>query len=124
MKHLRFPKRLTALFSTLALALAVTGTSATPVRANDDFARLLAGVAAVAIIGTAINKADRHDDRRRYAAPPPPPPRYRHRAAPPRHVYHAPPPPPRAYAHPPRPPVHHHAPRPGHAGPPRGALIR
>jgi|GEM_PF-5443309 len=124
MKHLRFPKRLTALFSTLALALAVTGTSATPVRANDDFARLLAGVAAVAIIGTAINKADRHDDRRRYAAPPPPPPRYRHRAAPPRHVYHAPPPPPRAYAHPPRPPVAHHAPRPGHAGPPRGALIR
>lgn len=49
----------------LCLSLAITGFSAAPARADEDVAKVLAGIAALAIIGKVIH--DRRDDRR--AAP-------------------------------------------------------
>jgi len=44
----------------LAVSIALTGFSTTPVRANnDDFAKVVAGFAALAIIGTAINESQK-----------------------------------------------------------------
>ncbi len=45
----------------LASALAITGLSAAPARADGDTARLLAGLAALALIGAAIQKNHRRD---------------------------------------------------------------
>ncbi len=50
----------------LAAAIAVTGMSAAPARADNDAAKVIAGVAALAIIGAAI--AEERKDRRRKAA--------------------------------------------------------
>lgn len=49
----------------LAAAIAVTGMTAAPARADDDTAKIIAGVAALAIIGAAI--AEERKDRRRKA---------------------------------------------------------
>jgi hypothetical protein len=46
----------------VCLSLAITGFSAVPARADEDVAKVLAGLAALAIIGKAIH--DRRDDRR------------------------------------------------------------
>jgi hypothetical protein len=43
----------------LATALAITGLSAVPARADGDTARLLAGLAALALIGVAIQKKNK-----------------------------------------------------------------
>lgn len=51
-----------ALISGLALAVAITGASAAPARADDDAARILAGLVGLAIIGAAIE--DGHRDNR------------------------------------------------------------
>ncbi len=61
----------------LSTALAITGLSAVPARADGDTARLLAGIAALALIGAAIrNKRDRPDVSHNYIQPPRPlPPR-------------------------------------------------
>ena len=50
-----------ALITGLALAVALTGASAAPARADDDAARILAGLVGLAIIGAAIE--DNHHDR-------------------------------------------------------------
>lgn len=50
----------------LSLSLAITGISAAPARADEDVAKVLAGVALLGILGAAINDA-RHQDR--YTAP-------------------------------------------------------
>ena len=47
----------------LAASVAVTGFSAGPARADDDFGKILAGIAAIAIIGAAI-ESSRDDDVR------------------------------------------------------------
>ena len=47
----------------LAASVAVTGFSAAPARADDDFGKFLAGIAAIAIIGAAI-ESSRDDDVR------------------------------------------------------------
>lgn len=110
--------RVTALISSLALALGLMTAAAAPARANEDLGKFIAGVAAVALIGTALNKADKRHDRREHAAPPPPP---RH-ARPHRPQYQPP-----RYAPPPRharPQPQHHRPRYGHERHPRGAYIR
>lgn len=46
----------------LSLSLAVTGFSAVPARADEDVAKVIAGLALLGIIGAAIN--DRRDDHR------------------------------------------------------------
>jgi hypothetical protein len=46
----------------LAASIAITGLSAAPARANDDVAKLLAGLAVLGILGVAINK-ERHKSR-------------------------------------------------------------
>jgi len=57
----------------VATALAITGLSAVPARADGDTARLLAGLAALALIGTAIrNKKDRQVVSHNYTQPPRP----------------------------------------------------
>lgn len=88
-----------ALISGLSLAVAITGASAAPARADDDAARILAGLVGLAIIGAAIEDS-RHDDytvihQRNVVVPPQPryvyqpqwgyQPQYRHQ-----HVYQAP----------------------------------
>lgn len=52
----------------LGAALAVTGLSTTPVRAGDrgDTAAIIAGVAALAIIGAAVSNDRKHDRRKDY----------------------------------------------------------
>lgn len=69
-------RKLIASFSVLALGLGLILGSGAPVRANsDNVAKVIAGAAALAIIGTAINKAERDDDReraRRVQGHPPP----------------------------------------------------
>ena len=50
----------------LAAAIAVTGMTAAPARADNDAAKVIAGVAALAIIGAVI--AEERKDRRRKAA--------------------------------------------------------
>ncbi len=44
-----------------ALAIGVTGLSTIPARADNDTAKIIAGVAALAIIGTAISRSSRND---------------------------------------------------------------
>lgn len=69
----------------LCLSLAITGFSAAPARAGDDVAKVLAGLAALAIIGAAIN--DRRDERKAHVTRRPaytPPPAYQPRPLPPR----------------------------------------
>lgn len=59
-------RKLIASLSAAALGLGLILGSGAPVRANsDDVAKVIAGAAALAIIGTAINKAERDDDRDR-----------------------------------------------------------
>ena len=47
----------------MAAAIALTGATAKPARA-DDTAKIIAGVAALAIIGTAIARSKKNDDHR------------------------------------------------------------
>lgn len=66
----------------LCLSLAITGFSAAPARADNDVAKVLAGLAALAIIGAAINEAQDDNRRRDHVTrqpvyTPPPPPRTR-----------------------------------------------
>jgi len=49
----------------LMASLAVTGFSAAPARADEDVAKVIAGLAALAIIGAAINK-NRHENNNNY----------------------------------------------------------
>jgi len=57
----------------VATALAITGLSAVPARADGDTARLLAGLAALALIGVAIrNKNDQQHVTHNYTPPPRP----------------------------------------------------
>ena len=86
-----------ALISALSLAVAITGASAAPARAGDDTARVLAGIAALAIIGAAIEES--RDDRAHVVQQ-----RKVIVHQPPRHVYRS---------HGPRRPAYH-APRPRH----------
>lgn len=60
-----------ALLSTIAAAVAAGGLAATPVRAgNDDLARALVGIGAIAIIGTALaNEAKSKEQARHDPAP-------------------------------------------------------
>lgn len=71
-----FTRKIIASFSALALGLGLILGSGAPVRANsDDVAKVIAGAAALALIGTAINKAERDNDRdraRRVQGHPPP----------------------------------------------------
>lgn len=46
----------------LGVSVAITGFSAAPARANDDVAKVLLGLAAIAAIGVAV---DKHNDRKR-----------------------------------------------------------
>ncbi|TDE35966.1 hypothetical protein [Antarcticimicrobium sediminis] len=95
-----------ALISGLALTVAITGATAAPARADNDAARIFAGLVGLAIIGAAIE--DSRNDRgpvvhqRRVVVHQPP----QHVYQQPRPVYQAPRPvyqPPRAYA-----PQHQH----------------
>ncbi len=45
-----------------AIAIAITGLTTAPARASDDTAKIIAGVAALAIIGSAIAKSRNDDD--------------------------------------------------------------
>ncbi|MFW8593678.1 hypothetical protein [Cribrihabitans neustonicus] len=56
----------------LAVSLAITGFSAAPARANEDVAKVLAGLALLGIIGAVINdrKDDHHSVSRAYTAEP------------------------------------------------------
>lgn len=110
----------------LALAFGVMAASAAPARAqmNSDAAKVIAGIAALAVIGAAINdKNDRRDaDRRRHDQwDRHDRPRYQ---PPPRAQHFRPGPPPRAHAHgwqkhPQHPPQRHGQmrPRPGEPRP-------
>ncbi|HBS49482.1 MAG TPA: hypothetical protein DEA05_05040 [Rhodobacteraceae bacterium] len=46
----------------VATAVAVTGLSAAPARADEDTARIIAGIAALALLGAAIREHNRDDD--------------------------------------------------------------
>lgn len=69
-------RKFIALISGLAISTALIGASAAPARAGDDTAKFLAGLAALAIIGAAIeNNRDRDDHvihQRKVIVPPPP----------------------------------------------------
>ncbi|MFW8635878.1 hypothetical protein [Cribrihabitans pelagius] len=56
----------------LAASIAITGFSSAPARADEDVAKVLAGLALLGIIGAVINdrKDDNHGVSRAYAAPP------------------------------------------------------
>ena len=96
MAFLRLPsvRRITAALAATATALALMTATPTPVRADtrsDDLAKAIAALAAIAIIGSALNEKDNKRDHR---ATIPQPPRYyekprghRHRH---RHDYQAP----------------------------------
>lgn len=59
----------------LASALAITGLSAVPARADGDTARIFAGLAALAIIGAALERNRRHTTvTKQYIQPPYPQP--------------------------------------------------
>lgn len=45
-----------------ALAISITGLTAVPVRASDDTAKIVTGLAALAIVGAAISSAKDDDD--------------------------------------------------------------
>ncbi|MGR3678312.1 MAG: hypothetical protein ACU0AZ_10045 [Paracoccaceae bacterium] len=49
----------------LAISIAVTGFSAAPARAGDDFAKALAGLTALAILGVAIDRRNDRKDRKK-----------------------------------------------------------
>lgn len=49
----------------LSASLAVTSITATPARANEDVGKVLAGIAALAIIGTAVNKHKHRKEEKR-----------------------------------------------------------
>ncbi|MFQ5623539.1 MAG: hypothetical protein ACE5FS_09095 [Paracoccaceae bacterium] len=51
--------------SVLVAAVALAGVSATPARANDDLAKILAGAAAIFIIGKAIESSNDNNRRRK-----------------------------------------------------------
>lgn len=67
----------------VCLSLAITGFSAVPARADEDVAKVLAGLAALAIIGAAI-KDSRDNDRKDYVSRQPnyTPPAYKPRPVP------------------------------------------
>ncbi|MDK3016820.1 hypothetical protein [Pseudodonghicola flavimaris] len=78
-------RKFIALISGLAVAVALTGASAAPARADgSDAAKIFAGLAALAIIGAAIDNANDHPPviNRQVIVQPP-----RHVYAPPRPVY-------------------------------------
>lgn len=60
----------------VCLSIAITGFSTVPARADEDVAKVIAGLAALAILGAAINKANDNDHdgyvARRPAYTPPP----------------------------------------------------
>ncbi len=45
-----------------ALAISVTGLTAAPARASDDTAKIITGIAALAIVGAAISNSKKDDD--------------------------------------------------------------
>lgn len=80
-------RKFIALISGLALTVAITAASTAPARADNDAAKVLAGIAALAIIGAAIDNNNRPTVVERRVIVRPPRPVY----APPRQVYVAPP---------------------------------
>ena len=97
--------RIIASATALAVLLGSMAVSTAPAKADvNDVAKVIAGVAALAIVADAIKADDNNKHDRRHAAPPPPRHKQHYYAPPaPRHVYRAPPPP-RHHAQRPQPP--------------------
>ncbi|GGE22519.1 hypothetical protein SAMN05421774_10722 [Gemmobacter megaterium] len=115
-------RKIVSALGAAAIAMGAMTATALPARANsDDVMKVIAGVAAIAIIGSALNDSNRHRQPAPVMRPEPPRPHPGWRPAPPpRHGWHHP--------QPPRPPVVQYRPHPcgpygcaraGHGQPPR-----
>lgn len=65
-------RKLTTALGAIAIACGAMAASAQPARANNDAAKVLAGIAAIAIIGTALNSQSHASPRPVHANPPRP----------------------------------------------------